>query len=69
MCLLTDNMNELYKVQNDKTKKAELEEVSRAFGLLLHSTGVKTQLILNEAVPHICEEVSEVYVLYIITSK
>ena len=64
-CLLIDSMDELYKVQKDKSKKAELEDLSRAFGLLLHSTGVKAQLILNEAVPYICEEVSEVYVFYI----
>ena len=58
-------MDELYKVQKDKSKKAQLEELSHAFGLLLHSTGVKTQLTLNRAVPLICEKVSEVYVIYI----
>ena len=62
--LLCENMDKLYKVQKDKSKKAELEELSRAFGLLLHSTGVKGQLTLNEAEPQICEQVSKVHAYF-----
>lgn len=35
-------MEELYEVQQDEDKKAKLEDISCAFGSLLHSTRVKT---------------------------
>ena len=58
MRLLNDNIEELYKVQQDKDRRAGMEDLSHAYGLLLHSTGVKTLIKQSVAVPRICEMVS-----------
>ena len=51
-------MDELYKLQSE-ARRAELEGLSRAYGLLLHSSGAKTLVTKSEAVKEISEEVSE----------
>ena len=43
MHFLCERLEELYKVQEDQAKKAELEDLSCKFGLLLHSTGARIQ--------------------------
>lgn len=51
-------MDELYKLQPEP-RRDELEGLSRAYGLLLHSSGAKTLITQSEAVKAMSEEVSE----------
>lgn len=41
----------------DHEKKAELDGLSRAYGLLLHSSGAKTTETEAMAITHVCEKV------------
>ena len=55
MHFLWEKLDDLYKVQEDEAKKAELEDLSCKFGLILHSTGAKMQ---TDAVTEVSEAVS-----------
>ena len=44
-------------MQNEEHRRAEIEDLSRAFGLLLHSTGAKTRYLQTEAIKKICTTV------------
>ena len=55
MHFLCERLEELYKIQEDEAKKAELEDLSCKFGLLLHSTGAKMK---TDAVIEVSKAVS-----------
>lgn len=55
MYFLLEKLEELYKVQEDEAMKAELEDLSCKFGLLLHSTGAKMK---TNAVTEVSKAVS-----------
>jgi DNA repair exonuclease SbcCD ATPase subunit len=56
---LHEQLDQLYVVQEDEAKHAELENLSSAFGLLLHHTGARTQL-KPPAVQYVRKQLKEI---------
>lgn len=55
-----DQLHELH-VEPDPKIKAEMENMSRIYGLLMHATGAVSELVQMEAVTHMCDQVCAVY--------
>ena len=56
--ILCQNIQKLYRVQPDESNRAEMESLSSAFGVMLHSTGVKSQLPSSPVLSRLREKVS-----------
>ena len=56
--LVCQNIQKLYTVQADESKRAEMESLSSAFGVMLHSAGVKSQHQSSPVLSRLREKVS-----------
>ena len=57
---VVENLKELFTVQTEPDEDAsviDMDDLSRASGLLLHSTGARSRLVCTTAIPCICEKV------------
>ena len=62
-CFVTEHLKQLFTVQTEPDEETEgageidMDDLSCAFGLLLHSTAAKSRLTCSTVIPSICEKV------------
>lgn len=60
---MANNLKQLFTVQTEPDKEIggsnaiDMDDLSRAFGLLLHSTAARSRLTCSTVIPSICEKV------------
>ena len=60
---VVENLKQLFTVQTEPDEETggsseiNMDDLSRAFGLFLHSTAAKSRLTCSTIIPRICEEV------------
>ena len=62
-CFVAENLKQLFAIQTEPDEETggsseiDMDDLSRAFGLLLHSTAAKSRLTCSNVIPRICDEV------------
>ena len=60
---VAENLKDLFTVKTESDEETagsseiDMDDLSRAFGLLLHSTAARTRLTSSALIPSICEKV------------
>ena len=62
-CFVAENLKQLFTVQTEQEEETggssgvDMDDLSHAFGLLLHSIAAKSRLTCSTVIPTICEKV------------